>query len=252
MEYMEYQPLLSAVTEQYKQILRENLVGIYVHGSIAFGCFSWDRSDIDFLAVINAPISQQKKLQLLQALISLSDKAPQKGFEMSLVLKKHCKTFTYPTPYELHFSNDHSENLLSLCNDDPKYDPDLAAHFTVMKQLGLVFYGEPIARVFGAVPREDYFDSICKDMETATEKVLDQPVYTILNLCRVYGYRKDNLILSKAEGGLWGLENLPETYHSLIAGSLDAYSKGTAFSEEKSRQIEFCKYMLDLIFNPRT
>ncbi|WP_161567304.1 hypothetical protein [Acidilutibacter cellobiosedens] len=37
---------------EYQTILGDNLVGIYVHGSIAFGCFHEEKSDIDFIAVI--------------------------------------------------------------------------------------------------------------------------------------------------------------------------------------------------------
>ncbi|MBF0777492.1 nucleotidyltransferase domain-containing protein [Streptococcus cuniculi] len=35
-----------------------NLVGIYVHGSLAYGCFSWEQSDIDFLVVVKSPCSK--------------------------------------------------------------------------------------------------------------------------------------------------------------------------------------------------
>ena len=249
---MEYSSLLSVIAEQYKKILRENLTGIYVHGSIAFGCFNRDRSDIDFIVVINEPISKQIKLQLLQALLTLSDKAPN-GFEMSVVLKKYCENFIYPTPYELHYSNGylerHSKNPLVLCKDNPQYDPDLAAHFTVIKSVGVVLYGEPISAVFGNIPEEDYLDSIRKDVENAKENVLDYPVYTVLNLCRVYAYMKDGLVLSKAKGGEWGLANLPEKYHSLISAMFNSYVKGVETCSDESLQINFCEYMLNLIFN---
>ena len=43
--------LLDTVAGRYEEILGKNLVGIYAHGSLAFGCFSWERSDIDFLVV---------------------------------------------------------------------------------------------------------------------------------------------------------------------------------------------------------
>ena len=251
---MEYNSLLSAIAAQYQQILDKNLVGIYAHGSIAFGCFNWDRSDIDFIVVIDRPISQQDKLQLLQLLINLSDQAPPKGFEMSVVLRKHCKDFIYPTPYELHFSNnyleEHAKNPLLLCRDSPQYDPDLAAHFTVIANTGIVVYGEPIAEVFGAVPREYYLDSVRKDVENAGKSVVDNPVYIILNLCRVYAYRRDGLILSKEKGGQWGLRNLPPPYHRLIALALDSYSNGTTFCKSEPLQIEFCEYMSNFICNP--
>ena len=196
--------MLSKIAEHYNQILRENLVGIYVHGSIGFGCFSWDRSDIDFIVVVNKPVSQQTKRQLLRVLKKLGEQAPPKGFEMSVVLEKYCKTFVYPTPYELHFNSVHTDEytreLLSLCNDE-RIDEDLAAHFTVIKNVGVVLCGAAIEDVFGDVPGSDYLDSISKDVENAKEHVNEFPVYIILNLCRVCAYINDGLVLSKEQGG---------------------------------------------------
>lgn len=40
--------LLNRIKISYQNILKDGLVGIYVHGSIAFECFHWDQSDIDF------------------------------------------------------------------------------------------------------------------------------------------------------------------------------------------------------------
>ena len=48
---MEYQEILRKIATAYTKILQDNLAGIYVHGSIAFGCFHWSKSDIDFLVV---------------------------------------------------------------------------------------------------------------------------------------------------------------------------------------------------------
>ena len=246
--------LMEVISEKYNELLGKNLVGIYVHGSIGFGCFSWDRSDIDFIVVINEPISQQTKLQLLRVLTDLEKQAPPKGFEMSIVLEKFCKSFVYPTPYELHFNSVHTEEytreLLSLCNDE-RIDEDLAAHFMVIKSVGVVIYGAPINNVFGVVPREAFLDSICKDVagSSAKEDIAFDSVYIILNSCRVYAYIKDGLVLSKEQGGKWGLANLPEKYHNLISAMLDNYVNGSAFSNDETEQIQFVDYMLELIFN---
>jgi len=249
---MDYQDLLKNISTCYRKLLDENLVGIYIHGSIAFGCFDWERSDIDFIVVVNKPISQDMKLQLFQVLVNLNEQAPSKGFEMSVVLLEFCKNFIHPTPYELHFSNDwlprYLENPLSVCNDDYKTDFDLAAHFTVIVNAGIVLYGEPIERVLRAIPKGDYLNSICKDIENAKEDVIHYPVYVILNLCRVYAYIKDELVLSKEKGGQWGLANLPIQYHSLIASMLNNYISGKSFIKDDILQIDFCEYMIKLIF----
>jgi len=249
---MEYKDLLVAISAQYNKLLAENLIGIYVHGSIAFGCFTWAKSDIDFIVVVNETVPQQTKLRLLQVLENLRGQAPSKGFEMSVTLGKYCKEFVYPTPYELHFSNGwlerYLENPLLLCNDEPKTDYDLAAHFVVIKNVGIVLSGKPISEVFGDIPKEDYLDSIRKDIENAAEDVAGDPVYVILNQCRVYAYIRDGLVLSKEQGGQWGLKNLPEQYHNVIAAALNDYTQNTATANDKALQISFCKHMRNLIF----
>lgn len=252
---MDYNPLLATIAERYSKILGDNLVGIYIHGSIAFHCFNWAKSDIDFIVVVNDALSPQTKLDLLQVLEELCLQAPQKGFEMSVVLKKVCRDFKYPTPYELHFSNDwlerYVENPLLLCNDDVQSDYDLAAHFTVIKHRGIVLMGQPVSEVFGDIPAEHYLDSIRADIEHAKEDVVSNPIYVILNLCRVYAFMKTGLVLSKEEGGQWGMKELPRRYAPLLMEALKSYTTEAALETDEELKMDFAAYMLDQIFRPR-
>ena len=85
-------------------------------------------------------------------------------------------------------------------------DYDLAAHFTVIRQAGICLCGKPIAAVFGQVPRENYLDSICRDVQDAPMQILDQPLYLTLNLCRVLAACRQGLVLSKCEGVCWAMQ----------------------------------------------
>jgi len=250
---MDYVSLLQTIADRYSAILEDNLVGIYVHGSIAFQCFNWDESDIDFIVVVKQAVSEQRKLQLLAVLEALWTQAPAKGFEMSVVQLKHCQHFVYPTPYELHASNacwsQYLENPRALCTGDVKTDSDLAAHFTVIKHRGIVLCGEPISLVFGDVPAKDYLDSLRLDMQNAERDVLDHPVSVVLNLCRVYAYLKDQVILSKEEGGQWALDHLPRRYADVVAEALRKYSDSEPFQLETQARVACCAYMRENIFN---
>lgn len=44
--------VLNRVVELFKEELGGNLVGIYLHGSLAMGCFNPDTSDVDLLLVV--------------------------------------------------------------------------------------------------------------------------------------------------------------------------------------------------------
>lgn len=216
-------------------------------------CFNWCKSDIDFIVVVKNALSQQTKLELLEVLEENRKNAPQKGFEMSVVLEKYCRNFAYPTPYELHFSNGWLErylnNPLLLCGDEIKTDYDLAAHFTVIHKVGIAFCGPPIADVFGDVPDEYYTYSIKRDIINAKEDVADNPVYIVLNLCRVLAFLNGSIVLSKEQGGLWGIENLPVEYHGLIMAALDEYNSKAAHDFDIDTATDFCGYMLAKIFD---
>lgn len=242
-----YDTVFNNIEERYREILGENLVGIYVHGSIAFSCFTWETGDIDFIVVIDSPLEQCEKESLIRALLDLDEKVPPKGLEMSVVLRRNCDPFVYPTPFELHFSNAHRENckkdLFSYCRDMHGTDRDLAAHFTVIRKAGFALCGTDAASLFGEVPEEAYLDSIKRDVAQAGSEILENPVYMILNLCRILAYIREKLVLSKRQGGQWGLKNLSGEYRPMIRRALQSYAGRGEFREEEARLAAFAREM---------
>lgn len=238
---MDVEQLLSEVVKGYADILGDNLVGIYLHGSLALGCFTWDKSDIDFIAVVENEPAPFEKAEIIKLLLMLDADAPPKGLEMSVVPRSACERFMYPMPYYLHFSNGHKQSYI----DDLEghiailhgVDRDLAAHFTVIREVGKTLFGAPISEVFGNVPPSDYLDSILGDIENAEEDILEDPVYITLNLCRIMGYLEGAGVLSKLAGGQWGTEHLTQ-YADVINSALTEYSGGeiTSVTAERLRQ----------------
>lgn len=246
---------LTLITEKLvkysKDILKDNLIGVYLHGSAAMGCFNEKTSDIDMLIVIDKDMSDAEKRQYMDMVVGLNIFAPEKGIELSIVKKSVCKPFVYPTPFELHFSIAHLEWYK---NNPQDYilkmngtDKDLAAHIMIIYYRGLCLYGEEIRSIFEDVGREAYFDSIWNDVKQAEEDIMDAPVYVTLNLCRVLAYKQEDLILSKQEGGEWGLKNLPEKYSRLIQKALDEYGSVSGMNFEEKEAKEYVKYMIDNI-----
>lgn len=249
--------LLETVTEEFvaksQEILGDHLVGIYLHGSAAMGCFHEKKSDIDLLVVVNMAISDEIKRQYMDMVVELNTYAPEKGIELSLVRKEVCFPFIYPTPFELHFSAAHIQwyqtNPSDYIDKMNGTDKDLAAHVTIIYHRGKCLFGKKITDVFEKVSRKFYFDSIWSDIENAEEEIKTNPVSTILNLCRVLAYTKEELILSKQEGGNWGLDNLPEKYYDLILQALDEYSSDRSMKWNENATSNYAAYMLEQIRN---
>ena len=240
--------LFEQIQDAYQRILGDTLTGIYIHGSLAFGCFRFDCSDMDFLVVVEAEPSLLQKKALIQTLLDLNPSAPPKGFEMSVVLKSDCQNFKHPLPYCLHYSNAHLQkiqsDLTNYCMNMHGLDPDLAAHVTITHAVGKVLCGPAIAEVFAPVPPADYLNSIWYDIENAEEDVSSNPVYVILNLCRVLAFVQDGRILSKDQGGLWGQTHLPENLQPLVRRAHRMYMLGTAETFEPEDLTEFARSVL--------
>lgn len=243
--------ILDVMVESFTRLLGGNLVGVYLHGSLAFGCYHPGKSDIDFIAVVREPPDGGTAQSLMEAVFRQHLEAPGGGIEMSVVLLEDCLGFTHPTPYLLHFSKHHEEGYRrdpgGFCAGIRGKDPDLAAHFTVIRAVGIPLCGPPVAEVFGEVPREDYLDSIREDVAGAVEDVRGNPVYVILNLCRVLAAGEEGLVLSKVQGGAWALERIDGAYRGLVQGALDSYGVGTDLAPDPGEAAAFCAYMLERI-----
>ncbi len=250
-----YRTLLRRFARESARILGKSLVGVYLHGSAALGCFNPVKSDLDLLVVVSAPVPDGKKRTYMDMVVALDREAPAKGLELSLVRRDYLRPFVYPTPYELHYSRAH----LSWYRQDPEdyvarmrgVDPDLAAHCAILRRGGIVLSGEPVDAVFGPVGRAEYLDSIWRDVGEARQEMAEHPLYTTLNLCRAAAYAGEDLVLSKAEGAEWALSRAPEGTRPLIARALSAYRSEEAFEGEPGAGMVLADWALSIMEGAR-
>lgn len=247
----DYEKVIDELIEQTKGILKNNLIGIYLHGSAVMECFNPAKSDIDLIIIVNDNMPKKIKRGLMDCIVELNDRAPHKGLEISVVLQSVCNPFVYPTPFELHFSPmhlkwymDNPDDYIQKMNGE---DKDLAAHFTVITHRGKCLIGLPINEVFGQVPQECYMDSIWEDVKDAEEDIIDNPMYLVLNLARVLAYKSESLVLSKKEGGMWALDNLPIEYKELVSVAMTDYKNESSTEYDSENLMKYAKYMLQQI-----
>jgi hypothetical protein len=250
--------LLSEFVRVFRELLSERLTGVYLHGSLAMGCFNPVSSDVDLLVVVREPLGLADKESMGQVLLRLSEMAPANGMEMSVITVQSLRDFHHPCPYELHFSEynkaDYAAGRVDFNSE--KVDPDLAAHLTVTRARGVCLYGAPVETVFPPIPVPAYLDSIAGDADWSYTNILrgpDEgtcrvPVYGVLNFCRVLAYVEVGVITSKAEGGQWGLEHTPLEYHPVIAEALNEYlQSGSGRAVDARRLKAFAGYANDKI-----
>lgn len=240
--------LLDEFAVQSQAILGGDLVGVYLHGSAAMGCFHRQRSDLDLLVVVKQAPTRAQKRRFMEMAAALNRRGPAKGLEFSILRQEVCRPFVYPTPFELHFSPVH----LEWYQTDPEgyiekmngTDRDLAAHCMVLFHRGKTLCGKAARAVFAEVDREIYLDSIWHDVKSAREEIAEHTVYCTLNLCRALAYKQEGLILSKQEGADWGLRHLPSRYAGLLSAAAAAYQTGAPLRAAEPAAREYAEWML--------
>jgi predicted nucleotidyltransferase len=211
------------------EILASNLVGVYLHGSLAMGCFNPNASDIDLIVVTRRRVGTRKrKLAALALAVSL------KPFpiEVTSFSGKDLKPWRYPTPFNFHFSEDwrkayESGSAFRRMGAEGK---DPAANITEARSRGFALLGAPVEIALPPVPVEDFVDSIASDVLWALRKLDRDPsrpksmsTYLTLNACRVLSYLETGQILSKAEGGDWALKSVPAKFRPTVRQALNSY-----------------------------
>jgi len=179
------------------------LVGVYVHGSLALGGFRSERSDVDVLAVIDAPLSRDVQAAVGTGLLRAAFPCPGTGLECSVITAATAADLR-DCSFEVHVVTPDT----TVVGAGHPGDPDLVLYAEVCRRSGIAVVGPPAASVFGAVPYERLAAAIRTELGwgLAAWRSGSAPFeYAVLNACRAMLFARDGLLRSKVAGGEWYL-----------------------------------------------
>ena len=84
-----------------QRVLGENLVGFYLHGSLALGGFNPARSDVNIVAVTKQEMDREVKRTLVSLLLRLS-RMPC-PVSIHFLAQHNIFPFQHPLPYDLYY-----------------------------------------------------------------------------------------------------------------------------------------------------
>jgi len=236
---------LKEITAIFEEELGDRLDGIHLHGSCAMGGFNPASSDIDFLVVARSKPLKQEVARIAVKLSALRDRLPY-PIECSLVHEASLKPFAYPTPVDFHYSDMHRERYRTdasyLCGDYEDYD--FASQFVVAYRRGVPLFGTRLEERYEPVEGEIFLSSILHDVQNAAREIQGNPVYYVLNLCRVLHYASEGAVSSKKEGGEWYERIAEERYREMIRQALEEYAGGSGRTYDHALLFDFAGSML--------
>lgn len=219
------------VTDFLSHALGENLIGIYLHGSMCLGSFQPSRSDLDIMVITQTSINASQRFHLMNGFLALHKKPS--PIELSVLCISDLNPWRHPTPYEFHFSEYWRPKFEVIARENDLAfwdfkevctDGDIACHVTLINQSGICIYGRAINEVFPPVPEEDFWDSIYWGIDYFSKLEGELLVTGILTLLRIWSYKENKAIYSKAEAGRWGIDLVPSQYRHIVENAIEIHN----------------------------
>jgi streptomycin 3"-adenylyltransferase len=218
---------ITGFVELLKEKLESRLTGVYLHGSLAMGSYFPPKSDMDFIIVSEDKLDAELAKSLNTSIAEYAKTRPTIGsIECSVITLQTARDVPEQMPYELHYSESCLNDAATYGN--VKYDSDLPAHLMCIKKRGICLCGMAIDDVFGEVSWRNFLLSVMDDFNWIVEgeNICESTYYGVLNICRVLQIIDDGneKYLSKYEGAVWGVKNLPDELIPLIQKALEVYA----------------------------
>ena len=217
---------IASVLEGVRDVLRDALVGAYLHGSSVLGGVKQD-SDIDILVLSARRTTDHEKRRLIALLLSISGSAPRLGrpIEFDIVVESEIRPWRYPPLFDFHFDELLRGRFESgeLTPWDDNTNKDLASIVTMALLGDEPLVGPRSSEVFDPVPREHYIDAVLRDTETVDEYLPWDTRNVVLTLPRIWSAVATDAVYSKEEAAVWALPRIPEEHRPVLELALAAY-----------------------------
>jgi len=214
------------------RIIPDNLIGIYIYGSISYGAFEENRSDVDVAAIIKRPFSPDefKKLSDWYKTDSLAVSPWLKKLEMDFI-----NVDDVLTPKNEIFTSRFASGELK---EKVKFAGALM-NLENLKSCGITLFGEAPEIFIPEINAELLSDALAdkfkclKENIFAWEKIdLWNQVYVVVQLCRVvYVLENNGKPVSKKSAAEWCEKNLPDQFRPMISVVLNKIDDFTGMRE---------------------
>ena len=229
----EVQPIVGLLLSKVKDILGDDFVGLYLHGSLALRDFAPNRSDIDFAVVVKEGVSdlqvdllRRAHEEILLSGLKYADRL-EGGYFPKSSLNNYVKNEAfYPTV------------LVGGGFEIDGYGRDWIIQEYVIRENGIIIEGPDPKRLIKPIDEED--------LRLATIGVLDDwwkpqvydhsriqeseyQAYAVLTMCRILYALQTGKVGSKSQAAAWASENLDNDKRCLIREALN-WEKGKVMS----------------------
>lgn len=207
----EINTLLSEILAALQRVLKDNLHGLYLFGSLVSGDFSEGISDIDLFALLNAHLNEDEFDELDKAHNAFINQNPawEHRLEIAYLAEDALATFrTHRSPIAV-ISPGESFNIKDA-------GQDWAINWYILRQGGQALFGPPVDEVFPHISQQEFVDIVRAqaiewgDWLPRTRDSERYQAYAVLTLCRALYAVRTGEQPSKPVAGNWVKGEFPQ------------------------------------------
>ena len=222
--YPELRKVLNTFVDEIAAELRENLVGIYLIGSIASGDFDLD-SDIDFLVVTNTELTEtnMKSLQEIQIRIHDIDCYPAKHLEGSYISISDLNDWSTVGQKKLYYFDNGSTTYEQSTHDNQWHVR------WILRERGITLVGQKPETILKSIPLNEMFNEIktamLEEMKVFQDEI-NRPLrfwnsrfgqsFAVLTYCRMLHTLHTGTVQSKKAGVKWAKQFVEPKWVNII------------------------------------
>ena len=218
---------LDGIVDLVREVLAEDAVGAYLHGSTALDRLK-PHSDVDVLVLSRRPTTATEKRTLIDRLLRMSGRGDPTGqarpIELTIVVESEIRPWRYPPAHDFLYGDwlrtEFERGDLTPW-DGP--NPDLAPVITMARSANKALFGPPATEVFDPVPRKDLNSAIVAGIPGLLDELDSDTTNVVLTFARIWTTLATGTIRSKDGAADWVLARLPEEHRPVLSRARAVY-----------------------------
>jgi len=210
----ELEDQISQCISLLKDVLGQDLLGVYLYGSSIVGGLQ-KYSDIDIFVVSDRSTTYEEKAKLIASLLQISgiyQKSSKPPIELTIVVKSEINPWHYPPRFDFQYG-DWLRNEFESGNIEPwptKEMPDLALLITQVLLASKTLLGPNPDQLLCTIPYQDIIVATTHSLKNLMLELNSDTRNVILTYARIWSRLNTDAIRSKLAAADWAIDRLPE------------------------------------------
>jgi predicted nucleotidyltransferase len=251
--YSEVNQILEQLINQLQAVLGNNLVGLYLCGSLVWGDFDPEISDVDLMAATGLDINKKEFAELNEMQAALIGYYPKfdNRLEIAYISINALRTFKTKT-----------SPIAIISPGEPFHIKEAGADWLInwylIREKGVTLFGPSPTQLIGPISKEEFVAAVRRQAADWREWIVhtkdSRPYqgYAILTMCRALYACQNGDQASKKQAALWAIQKYPswaEQIQKALQWRKDYRNQDIDPTKTYPETVQFVNEVIDFIAN---